>query len=261
MKQFRIYPYKMGSQSATMLAEGLRERGTRTFKVYPNRRYLPRNNHVIINWGSGALPDWYGREVSILNDPHKVLRVGNKLLGFQDLERGEVQIPRFTTNPNVAKEWGCPIVARHKLRGHSGDGAEYVESPNDLAADWTRAPLFVEYKKKKTEYRVHVFQGEVIDIQEKRKRREVENDDVNYKIRNKHTGWVYCRDGIDCPASVSSNSILAVQSCGLDFGAVDVIWNDHEQKPYILEINTAPGLEGTTLEKYVAAFTKYIEEQ
>jgi D-alanine-D-alanine ligase-like ATP-grasp enzyme len=42
---------------------------------------------------------------------------------------------------------------------------------------------------------------------------------------------------------------------GLDFGAVDVIWNAQKEKPYVLEINTAPGLEGQTIADYAAFFS------
>ncbi|MNY81884.1 hypothetical protein D3C86_2236870 [compost metagenome] len=47
--------------------------------------------------------------------------------------------------------------------------------------------------------------------------------------------------------------MLAVNALGLDFGAADVIWNDHRKQAFVLEVNTAPGLTGTTLEKYAKA--------
>jgi len=66
---------------------------------------------------------------------------------------------------------------------------------------------------------------------------------------------VFCRDGI-APCTVrNSISIAAVDALCLDFGAVDIIYNEHEDKYYVLEVNSAPGLEGTTLEKYVEALT------
>jgi len=46
---------------------------------------------------------------------------------------------------------------------------------------------------------------------------------------------------------------LALQACqalGLNSGAVDIIWNEKENKCYVLEVNTAPGIEGTTCKKY-----------
>ncbi|MNY63636.1 hypothetical protein D3C86_2006230 [compost metagenome] len=48
--------------------------------------------------------------------------------------------------------------------------------------------------------------------------------------------------------------MLAVNAIGLTFGAVDVIWNEYRHQAYVLEVNTAPGLTGTTLEKYAEAF-------
>jgi len=254
--RFKVYPYKLGSASAKALATELEAK-----RVRPDGRYVPYVNHIVINWGSGKAPTWLHRgsmQYHYLNRHEEVQRVGNKLLCFKDLQRAGISIPRFTESWEEALNWNVAIIARHKLRGHSGDGAEYIHNPTD-GGDWIHAPLFVEYKKKATEYRVHVFRGQVIDIQEKKKRREVDNDEVDYKIRNKYTGWVYCRDIDAPPPSVSDDSILAISSCGLDFGAVDVIWNNHEQRAYILEINTAPGLEGQTLTNYVEAFKQYEE--
>jgi len=51
-------------------------------------------------------------------------------------------------------------------------------------------------------------------------------------------------------------ALAAVSALGLDFGAVDIIYNEHENQYYVLEVNTAPGLEGTTVEKYAEAFAK-----
>jgi len=90
----------------------------------------------------------------------------------------------------------------------------------------------------------------------KRKKREIDNEEVDYQVRNHANGWVYCRDNINPDSSVISNSLDAVAALGLDFGAVDVIWNEHHQKAWVLEVNTAPGLEGTTLTKYVSAINK-----
>ena len=45
----------------------------------------------------------------------------------------------------------------------------------------------------------------------------------------------------------------AIKALGLDFGAVDIIYNEAEDQHYVLEVNTAPGLEGTTLQKYTEA--------
>src|SRR3546814_9896600 len=84
---------------------------------------------------------------------------------------------------------------------------------------------------------------------------------VNWKIRNHDNGFIYARDEklAEVPKKVLSDSIKAVGVCGLDFGAVDVIYNEAKGIGFVLEINTAPGLTGTTLEGYTKRF-KELEE-
>ena len=96
--------------------------------------------------------------------------------------------------------------------------------------------LYVKYIKKKAEYRIHVFNGKIIDIQQKRKRHEA--IEINFQIRSHNNGWVL----------------------GLDFGAVDIIWNEKQQQGYVLEVNTAPGLEGETIINYANAIEELIND-
>jgi len=203
-----------------------------------------------VNWGNGAHPRWLGRYTPILNKPDAVAVAGNKLEAFRAMQRAGVQVPDFTTNRGEANDWlqeGHGVVARSVLRGHSGQGITIHTGNSELP----QVPLYVRYMKKKSEYRVHVFRGEVIDIQEKRKRQETPNEQVDYQVRNHHNGWVFCRDGINLPsAAIREQAIAAVAALGLDFGAVDVIWNAHHKTVHVLEVNTAPGLEGTTLTTY-----------
>ena len=58
---------------------------------------------------------------------------------------------------------------------------------------------------------------------------------------------------------MSKLAVDCVNHIGLDFGAVDIIYNNRDDVCYLLEVNTAPGLQGTTLEKYKDAVEKYCE--
>lgn len=172
----------------------------------------------------------------------------------------QVNIPEWTTDPGIAGDWidnkHRTVLARHTLTGHSGQGIEILTT--DLTP-WgiPVAPLYVMYKKKKHEYRVHVFNGEVIDITQKKKRKGAEFLDT--KIRNHKNGWVYAREDTTEPEDLRQQAARAMYAVGLKFGAVDLIWNELENKSYVLEINTAPGLTGTTLEKYAQAIVKDIQ--
>jgi glutathione synthase/RimK-type ligase-like ATP-grasp enzyme len=109
------------------------------------------------------------------------------------------------------------------------------------------APLYTKYEKRKREYRVHVWGNEVLDVTEKRKRRGV---DADSRIRSWDNGWVFCREDVNYPPHVASVAVDAVHALGLDFGAVDVGYNVLKERAFVFEVNTAPGLEGTTLEKF-----------
>jgi glutathione synthase/RimK-type ligase-like ATP-grasp enzyme len=122
------------------------------------------------------------------------------------------------------------------------------------------APLYTQYVPKRHEYRVHVFQGRVIDVQRKARRHDVADEDVNWKVRNNANGFIFARNGDalgTVPDDVLYEATKAVTSLNLDFGAADVIFNEREALAYVLEVNTAPGLVGTTLENYTAAFEAY----
>lgn len=220
--------------------------------------FVPKARHRIINWGLSVAPDRLRNGVFI-NKPELAAIASNKLLTFQKLaERPEVSLPLFTTKLSDAQAWiddGRVVVCRTKLNGHSGAGIILAARVEDLV---TNCPLYVQYIKKAREFRVHVAFGKVIDIQAKRKRVDYDGE-VDYAIRNHHTGWVYCRENIEEPDDLRQQALDSILTLGLDFGAVDIIYNKHLNKSYVLEVNTAPGLENTTVEKYTNAFTEHFQ--
>lgn len=170
-----------------------------------------------------------------------------------------VSIPDYTTDIHIASQWigmGHTVVERHILNGNSGAGIRLVEPGEE---NLSHCPLYVKYVPKKQEYRVHVCGGEAVDIQRKARRKDVDDEDINWKIRNHDNGFVFARneDGF-VPPDVVVQAVNAVKSLGLHFGAVDVIFNDKAQKAYVLEVNTAPGMVGATLEGYVGRFNAYL---
>jgi D-alanine-D-alanine ligase-like ATP-grasp enzyme len=100
-----------------------------------------------------------------------------------------------------------------------------------------------------------VFRGKAIDVQQKKKRREHE---VDYRVRNYENGWVFARAGVTPPAGVVEQALAAVSALGLDFGAVDIGYNEKFNRAVVYEVNTAPGVEGTTLLNYGAKLKEYM---
>jgi D-alanine-D-alanine ligase-like ATP-grasp enzyme len=71
---------------------------------------------------------------------------------------------------------------------------------------------------------------------------------------------VFCRENFS-PVDIVDNAALgAVSALGLDFGAVDVKCNRQGTRAAVLEVNTAPGLQGTTLRKYAEALMGLVSE-
>ena len=243
-----ILPYKQVSESAKLLRQHMQPYWPR--KIYISQKVSPKR--VTINWGSTNIP----AEVqgTIIN--RNVVIATNKIRAYQALVG---LCPPFTTDKEEAKEFFSDsfVVERHVVNGHSGRGIRIVKDPNELSV----CPVYVKYVKKLKEFRVHVFKGEVIYVQEKRKREGWQyNPNYTSEIRSHANGWVFCTQDLVEPASLRGVAIAALDALALDFGAVDIIWNKHQNTCYVLEVNTAPGLCDTTASIYANKFNKFIGE-
>ena len=211
----------------------------------------------MINWGSSYnFPNFTPAE--IINRPSSIAIASNKLSFFQCQQQAQenlhegARVPEWTTDRAVAATWfdrpDAKVVCRTLLTSHSGNGIIVAESENELV----RAPLYTRYVKKQAEYRVHIVRGNVIDVQ--RKIRDPEREPTDWNVRSHANGFIFVREGFELPADAQAQALRAFRASGLDFGAVDVVYNQREQQAYVLEINTAPGLTGTTVDNYARAF-------
>jgi glutathione synthase/RimK-type ligase-like ATP-grasp enzyme len=257
MKRIRIYPYKLYSEGARALATALD-----TICVKPDGRYRPRVNDLIINWGNSSLPvSWNIGATEILNYPLSVRIAVNKLDTLSTLLEANVPTVEWTCARSTADRWlsqGETIVERHNLTGTKGGGIRIVkEEGYEENFALTSAPLYTKLIPRAREYRVHVFDGHVIDLQQKKRR---EGNDSDGTIKNLDNGWVFVRDDITPPPrSIFDVAVRAVQALGLDFGGVDIITKDGQC--YVLEVNCAVGLEGSTINSYVNAINRYANRE
>lgn len=252
MPKFKVFPYKISSNSARILAAGLN-----TICVFPNRNYTQHRNHVVINWGNSNIPDWNNPFLTVLNKYESVANAINKISCFQILDAAGVRVPKYTTNYHESLNFLADngiIVCRTVVTGRRGAGIVLAKTADDVVL---HAPLYTRHVRHKTEYRVFVVKDKVIDVVEKRKRRGVEN--INSLIRNAGD-WVFCRDGIQVPDDVIKQALDAIQALQLDFGAVDVAYRVRDDLAYVLEVNTAPGFESdsTTASSFINAFKELV---
>lgn len=251
-----MLPYKQGSKSAGALAEAL---GGRVLKLQ-NSRYRPRRGDLVINWGSSAdTPLLSGFHK--INAPEKIQIASNKLSFFLAMGAAEPEIiPPFWVHADREQipADAYPIVCRTVLTGHSGAGIVIANSPEELVS----APLYVKYIKKRDEFRVHVGSpNKILAVQRKARRRDTPDDEVNWMIRNHDNGFVFVRKNVTPPECVLNVALRALTVTGLDFGAIDVVYHEREDRAYVLEVNTAPGLEGSTVDDYAKFFKGVIGEE
>lgn len=253
--RIRVMPYKMGSASGKALAGAL---GALRINR-DSSKMVPRVNDVIINWGcsSNAIILDPAR---VINQPQAVARASDKLATYRALAESVTApyIVRYTTEKRHTLTWldaGETVVCRTKLNGHSGEGIVLATTPEELVD----APMYTLYQKKVREWRVHVVGGRVVLTQRKARRLDVPDEQVNWKVRNHQNGFIYAHKDVGkIPPILGTIAREAVKVLGLDFGAVDVI-EDKRGSLFILEVNTACGMEGNTLDQYAKAFnTTYL---
>lgn len=261
----KIIPYSFGSGGAKALQAALQALGYMVHRVRKNSAtYTHSLDNTVINWGCSSIETQYDI-TTIINPPEAVAKASNKLIAFKAMDSfGGINLPDFTTDWRIADDYanaGFIVIERNQLNGHSGSGIRVIipnlESGHHGIDHAT--PLYVKYIKKQSEYRVHVFDGGVIDVQQKRRRIGIANEAVDFKVRSHDNGWVFCRSNIEEPNELREQAIKAVEALGLTFGAVDIIYNSYQNKCYVLEVNTACGMENTTVVSYVNAFIKYQE--
>ena len=252
MKTF-IYPYKKGSKSAKALAQAL---GIKQIKR-EGSRFNPRGKRVI-NWGCSELPASVVQNSVVLNHPHSVTSAANKATTFLVLQANDIETPRCFSDWLEAKNYmalypKAKVFCRTKLNGHSGEGIVIAETIDQLVY----APLYTVWERIANEYRIHVFNGKVIDRQRKARSRDVPDDQVNWKVRNLAGGFIFARGDCQPEDGIEDAAVRAVAALGLDFGAVGVVWTK-AGRVMVLEVNTACGLMGTTLDKYTKAFEGFL---
>jgi len=244
--QIRLYPYKQGSASAKKLAEAV---GGKVLKL-EGSKYAPRAGDLVVNWGSSRCPDF--QPATTLNSAQAVAVAGCKLKSFHALADADVRIPMFMEDKAQIDMF--PVVCRTKLNGHSGEGIVIANNAEELVD----APLYTKYVKKKDEYRVHVVKDGIVFVQ--RKARKLDVEDPNWQVRNLAGGFAFVEvDILQVPEDVTQQALDAIAALGLDFGGVDVMWNEREGKAYVLEVNTACGLEDRTADKYREAFLNVMQ--
>lgn len=257
---------------------------------------------VLIGWGTkhDTLIN-FSEATKILNHPNAIKINRNKLEALTSMRNKEVSIADFTSSEDVLTQLEnntiqLPLIGRTKY--HQG-GKGFWMCPTNThvrTAIEDGAQYFQKMIEIKNEYRIHIFNDDVIYAVKKIKRTPEEFEEAfiedemarqkklaeknnnqfdettallmlrrqaknataggaNMMIRSNKLGWKFSKINT-VPTEICTEAIKAVKALKLNFGAVDCCTDD-TGKVFIIEVNTGPGLEGTTFDNYVEAFNKF----
>lgn len=181
----------------------------------------------------------------------------DKLTQYRWFESNNIPALEFAEDPNIILDWlsqGHTVIGRKLLNASCGKGIVVIE-PEDEA--FVSCPVYTKYKKKKREFRVHVFKDQVVSVVEKRKRRDFDGE-RNTKIRNVANGYVFCQEVENIPEGLYALATAAAQVSPSDFRGVDIGYNELNDELFVIEVNSAPGIEGTNLIKYTEKVLEHV---
>jgi len=193
-------------------------------------------------------------------------------------------------NPTIT----LPLVGRTKF--HQGGKGFWlcITKTHVKNAIEEGAQYFQEYIDIVDEYRIHVFKGALLHAQKKVKRDDMEkafveqrkekiheyakkaekkldedtldyalariakeHEHVDMIVRSNKRGWKFSTVK-NVGKELLDVAIGALKAAGLEFGAVDCCL-DSDGKPWVIEVNSGPGLEGTTFKAYIDAFNNELQ--
>lgn len=255
-KRVILYPWKMSSSGAKMVAAHLTTMGVDCTRVYGDRDYKPKNGDFIMGWGSGYRPSWmdYVGEVDchFVNTPKSVCNSVEKVTALRLFKTHGVPHPEYTFDHEIALRWsrdGNWVCCRQQTEGMDGAGLVLATRKSEVV----HAPLYTKFIPNSKEFRIYIFAGKVIDVLTK-----VATDETKDKhIRVTSNGYEYARMGnAHCTAAAKQAAINAVDALDLCFAGVDLVIGD-DGSPYVLETNTAPSIGQITAGIIADTIVKY----
>lgn len=189
----------------------------------------------LIRWGATGRVQ--RRPGKILNKGTAITTASDKWEFMNQMEEAGIRIPKTWGPGSPGIEFPC----MGRKRDHVGgtDVVRCIQKIDIQRAQAAGCEFFVRYVPKSNEYRLHVFGERIIKASQKVRT----NEEVPYDpwVWNLASGFTFRVPDERVPATTRYMAVMAVELAGLDFGAVDIIVGD-DGLPYVLEVNTAPGL-------------------
>jgi len=210
---------------------------------------------LFIRWGSTE-PFNNLRYKKELNSLEAVQNTVNKLKMLEILRDAGIKTLEFNNVPDTMAEL-FDNSGNFYIRNRNGI-VRYGNDFNQTTDLYYSRPI----KYKRREYRVHVFENKVLGAYEKVPL--VPGAENRPKLFKADTcKFVRCNlelEGCRVNAQAREMCVEAVQSLGLTFGGVDLI-RDKSGNFTVCEVNSAPGLNGMNVGRWVEAIQEYYNRE
>tara|TARA_R110000822_G_scaffold302649_2_gene426976 strand:+ start:25050 stop:25880 length:831 start_codon:yes stop_codon:yes gene_type:complete len=238
---------------------------------------------TLIRFGSTTDLSNPGRYPIQINSVDAIKNSSNKLLMKRCFKAGNVRTAVWYTYRNgrlydeinertvETNDLVFPIIAKRHF-GSRGQGNTKLNSLEDfnsyIAKGSLNNTLFEKFYNYAREYRLHVTAEGCFYTCRKMMKRDTPEDNKWYKNDNNCVWILEERPDFDKPYNwneVVKESVKALNSVGLDFGAIDLrIQSNKDQKNpafIVVEINSAPSFGAKTGEKYKVMLTKMLHKK
>lgn len=195
----------------------------------------------------GRLLEALGQQTTVFNYGCGV----DKITQYQYFKDNNIPHPEWTIKKEDAKLWqtkGHVVIARERIKSQSGGGVHVVEPGQEIPD----AKVYTRYEKKKREFRVNIFKDGVVNMREKVKQKK----EGSSFIRNTANGYTttHCRPMTDKLRNQLKEIALKARAVSKsDFIGVDIAYNEYYDKLFVLEVNSGPSIEGSSVQEFVKA--------
>ena len=184
----------------------------------------------------------------------------NKIYQYEWFKQQGLSALVFTDSSAEAQAWlnggKTTVFGRKYLNSSCGKGIVVLE-PGDIIGASNSCPVYTQYKKKKREFRVHVFKDTVVAVTEKKRRKDFDGQ-RDTKIRNLANGYVFVQGVENEPEGLRLLALRAACVSPSDFRGVDIGYNEKNNDLFVIEVNSAPGIQGTNLVSYTNAIINHV---
>ncbi|NIA10681.1 MAG: hypothetical protein GWP10_13375 [Nitrospiraceae bacterium] len=256
---------------------------------------------VICYGAKTSAPVTFGNRIKVLNHPNSIRINRNKLKALEVMKDhvNIAKFSKIDRNHSIVEDITYPAIARTNYH-QGGKGLAICLSKKQIKnlSDLVKFGYIQELISFKQEYRIHVFKDKIVRCVAKipqadpinswlaaykektekiaQKRGITLNNETletclkavvndltlpDLLVKSNKRGWCFKKVNIsNVPSDLVNEAKAAVKALTLDFGAVDCAI-DYNNKAYIIEVNTGPGLQGKTLELYLNEFKEYITNE